>query len=332
MKVVILLILPLLVYQSVTAQCNQDNLLAEYSFTGNTIDESGNNNNGLVFGPTLAEGEMGLLNSAYEFDGIDDWINLGDGESFRFRKGESFTLITKLLVNQTNTVGNILRYDDLDFSDGDTPVVRDLLLFRANGQSEGFNTQFAFGRGPASAGTTSNVISSLYPYDEWHTITAIYDAAKDSCFLYINAQLEGSVKDVSPSDWITTGQFLMIGKYQFGGDQEFFKGKIDELSIFCTAKYPSQDTITSVYEPNKSKENQLLQIYPNPTSGTLNIRLDQREVNTTVQILNIIGKVIYSAPLQSDMMEIELIEKPRGVYIIQVIQQDKISTQLIKLE
>ncbi|MCH8838790.1 MAG: fibronectin type III domain-containing protein, partial [Candidatus Marinimicrobia bacterium] len=49
-------------------------LVAYYPFSGNANDESGNANHGTVFGATLAADRFGNANSAYSFDGTDDYV------------------------------------------------------------------------------------------------------------------------------------------------------------------------------------------------------------------------------------------------------------------
>jgi Concanavalin A-like lectin/glucanases superfamily len=58
-------------------------LLAKYTFSGNANDESGNGNHGSVYGATLTEDRFGNPNSAYMFDGVDDYISLGDNDNLR---------------------------------------------------------------------------------------------------------------------------------------------------------------------------------------------------------------------------------------------------------
>jgi len=53
-----------------------DGLVAYYPFNGNANDESGNGNNGAVYGATLTQDKAGSLSSAYLFDGIDDYMEL----------------------------------------------------------------------------------------------------------------------------------------------------------------------------------------------------------------------------------------------------------------
>ena len=59
-----------------------DGLVAHYSFSGNADDESGNGNDGTVFGATLTTDRFGNPNSAYSFDGINDYIVLPNESSF----------------------------------------------------------------------------------------------------------------------------------------------------------------------------------------------------------------------------------------------------------
>jgi hypothetical protein len=49
-------------------------LVAAYGFSGNADDVSGNGNNGVVNGATLTTDRFGNLDSAYSFDGVDDYI------------------------------------------------------------------------------------------------------------------------------------------------------------------------------------------------------------------------------------------------------------------
>lgn len=55
----------------------QDGLVAYYPFNGNANDESGNGNDGTVMGATLTTDQFGGPNSAYSFDGVNDYIDLG---------------------------------------------------------------------------------------------------------------------------------------------------------------------------------------------------------------------------------------------------------------
>lgn len=53
-----------------------EGLVAYYPFNGNANDESGNGNNGTVYGATPTTDRLGNENNAYSFDGVDDFIDL----------------------------------------------------------------------------------------------------------------------------------------------------------------------------------------------------------------------------------------------------------------
>jgi hypothetical protein len=56
-------------------------LVAYYPFNGNANDASGNGNNGVVYGPTVIADRFGNANSAYKFDGVDDYVRIAAAQS-----------------------------------------------------------------------------------------------------------------------------------------------------------------------------------------------------------------------------------------------------------
>ena len=71
-------------------------LAAHYPFNGNANDESGNENHGAVYGATLAEDRFGNRDSAYSFDGVDDYIEIPHAESLNMRDQISISYWVKL--------------------------------------------------------------------------------------------------------------------------------------------------------------------------------------------------------------------------------------------
>ena len=58
------------------AQGLDQGLVGWYKFSGDVTDNSGNGNDGTVYGATLITDRFGQANEAYSFDGTDDWIDL----------------------------------------------------------------------------------------------------------------------------------------------------------------------------------------------------------------------------------------------------------------
>ena len=65
-------------------------LVAYYPFNGDADDESGNGNNGTIYGATLATDRFGNPNSAMLFNGVDDFIEIPYSEELEI--GENLTI------------------------------------------------------------------------------------------------------------------------------------------------------------------------------------------------------------------------------------------------
>ena len=61
---------------NINAQIPTTGLVAYYPFNGNANDESGNGNDGIVQGATLTADKFSNQESAYQFDGENDYIEL----------------------------------------------------------------------------------------------------------------------------------------------------------------------------------------------------------------------------------------------------------------
>ena len=73
----------------------QDGLIAYYPFNGNANDNSGNRNDGKIFGAVLTSDRKGNLRSAFEFDGIDNYIYVQGSESLNFTTKLTITVWIK---------------------------------------------------------------------------------------------------------------------------------------------------------------------------------------------------------------------------------------------
>ena len=110
MKKKILSIACVLVSIMTFAQIPTDGLIAHYPFNGNANDESTNSNHGTVNGATLSTDRFGNVNSAYDFDGTNDYISIPGKAEWDFGLN-SFSI--SVWFKQINVGGfNIVRYDN----------------------------------------------------------------------------------------------------------------------------------------------------------------------------------------------------------------------------
>lgn len=79
-----------------------EGLVAYYPFNGNAYDETGNGNDGNVYGAALTANRNGKPESAYLFDGDNDYINCGNSADFNI--GTVFTVSVWINANSSGGV------------------------------------------------------------------------------------------------------------------------------------------------------------------------------------------------------------------------------------
>lgn len=72
-------------------------------------------------------------------------------------------------------------------------------------------------------------------------------------------------------------------------------------------------------------------VFPNPTNGTLNVALTAKE-NTSVDIYNIVGKLIYSSGIKNtQLFTIDINNQPNGVYFVNIKSGNSVTTKKVLL-
>lgn len=72
-------------------------------------------------------------------------------------------------------------------------------------------------------------------------------------------------------------------------------------------------------------------VFPNPTNGTLNVALTAKE-NTSVDIYNVVGKLIYSSGIKNtQLFTIDINNQPNGVYFVNIKSGNSVTTKKVLL-
>ncbi|MFN5620161.1 MAG: LamG-like jellyroll fold domain-containing protein [Flavobacteriales bacterium] len=150
----------------------QNGLVGYWPFCGNANDESGNGNDGVVNGATLAEDRFGNVNSCYYFN--NNHIQLPSEFGFTSPTGE-FT--TSIWFNSNFTTNPQQFFLDLRFGN----QVRIVL--------DEFNTLDFNVEGPMGGGWVNGPANTDY-IGEWTHMVGV--VRQDSLFLYLNGQLVNS--------------------------------------------------------------------------------------------------------------------------------------------
>lgn len=192
-----------------------DTLVAYYPFSGGAIDSSGFGNDGEVFGASLTSDRFGNANSAYEFDGVDDYIRVSDADQLtptNFRLSISVWFKTKfpgdrfILYKGSST-------SNREYASG---VRADSLgSFQINENGSATNRDWVI---------TKNVIEE----NAWQHLVGVWDSS--TVKIYLNNRLESvDSTDLTISNFTSD---LFIGTYGGAISQYAFDGKIDDLKIF----------------------------------------------------------------------------------------------------
>lgn len=96
------------------------------------------------------------------------------------------------------------------------------------------------------------------------------------------------------------------------GNSDF--GEVEDYSINVLSKDP-------VLANEIVESDNLFNIYPNPTNGILNFRIDENEMqNANINIFNSMGQIVYSNKFEE---QINIEKLPKGFYLINIISNDK---------
>ena len=208
-----------------------DGLVGWWPFNGNANDESGNGNDGVVNGATLAEDRFGNLGSAYYFDGVSDYINCGDpsNNQFEIQQGH-FTISAwiNLALYANETQGIVGKAFGANVSgDWNLEIPPSGLLKLAMGVG---NTI-----GSSRLSSTNLMVNS------WVHVTGLYHSM-DSIDLYVNGVFSnGSLIIGGGIPNSNTSSSLLFGKStNFPNNQYYFNGIIDDIAIYNRALTPQE--------------------------------------------------------------------------------------------
>ncbi len=188
--------------------------------SGDAQDSSGNNNNGVVNGAT--QGQAGVFDNAYEFDGAGNYLNVGHNSSLAPASGkisisawvkpEAKNTYPKTILEKREGLANNCDYRL--FITNDDHASRARMLY------------FAFFAGGNWRGADGPAV----PNDKWSNISVTFDSATSKLTYYLNGIAQSETvpytipADVSTEAWIGRGHHPTYPYY--------FKGVIDEVAIW----------------------------------------------------------------------------------------------------
>jgi len=220
------------------------NLVAHYPFDGNANDTSGNSNDGTVNGATITTDRFGNTDSAYSFDGIDDYIDFGSDSNFPALDGPvSVSLWAKIDPITTTQGGQQIFGNIAAFQNHFTIGMRDALY---DGTLKG---AFWFDVQDADTGTRSE-LDSIPGYDDglWHHVVAVMgkNGTTANTSLYVDGHME--VSDSITMDTILHGDTVKLAHCSVNLSERYINMNGDDIRIYDRALTAPE--IQSLYRAN----------------------------------------------------------------------------------
>jgi hypothetical protein len=310
MKKVLLTLIALLVTCVATLNAQViDGLVAKYSFNnGNANDEIGTNN-GIVNGATLTTDRFGNLNHAYSFDGIDDYIILGEAPEFQMGNGDfSISLWVNYSVSQESMILGKRAGISSGFNMYTLSVMNDPEFGGASENLVSFNR---------SSNSADRSINAGIQSGEWHHVVLYHDFSDSTSIIVDGVTVSSSLAAI-------TGLFDVIGEPLVLGFAEeanafYYNGKVDDIRVYQRLLTPSEiDVLSNEPNPATAGINDLtfikntIAVFPSPATHQLTI---SNKGETTAQITSLTGIMITELELNGETI-IDVSSYAPGVYFI----------------
>ncbi|WP_396144497.1 LamG-like jellyroll fold domain-containing protein [Flavobacterium sp.] len=317
-------------------------LMGYWPFCGNANDDSGNGNNGTVNGATLTTDRFGNTNSAYNFDGVNDYIS----------------------TNYSGILGTNSRSISFWYNSNSNNIEETVFTgYGENNCGAGFAcTLFPLNK-PAVDNTCSWIKSvNSTTINSWNLYTITYTSSDGSdltnCKIYINGVLQSTSQNSTLYNINTiNGINMVFGSSILFYPNQFFNGKLDDIGIWNRAL--TQQEITQLYNQNQCITNitvtdtliinvgqmsytnpvayaNNITIYPNPASTQININFNNITDLTggTVKIINSLGQQVATTPITLTGTSTSMALSSwggNGVYFVQILNAQGIVVDVKKI-
>lgn len=297
----------------------EENLLLHYKFDENTLDQTENEFHGISYGVTFVDDRFGNENSAAYFNGIDSYINLPNVPALKPQLPVSFSFWIK--------------YDSSDYRDRavfNTSFEKNRssgIFFNSQESTGKFGIGFGDGTPSYNPETRRSYTSNMEVVnDEWLNIIVVAEGPLNMK-IYINCEEHGGTYDGSGGELFYSSTPGSLGRHdrKLTDPPNYFKGSLDDFMYWDRAL--TQKDINSICENlgTPQLDRTSITLYPNPTSNIVFIS-GNIESKTTVNVYDVLGKLMLSKPYQKEM---DLSSLSSGLYFLKFINGESITTKKV---
>jgi len=301
---------------------NLDSLLVYHlKLNGNSSDTSGNNFNGIIHGATSVQNMDGENNKAYEFNGIDQYIEMPAEATTDLQE---FTFSCWIKTTESRSNGTYWNRPCIFGNSTPSSPDADFGIITNNGY-------IGIWSGLNAPSDNETVSTTKINDNQWHLISCTYNG--DSLKLYVDgADINCNLKAIQRLN--AYGYWIMAQHYYSGGANFYHQGTIDEVRLYSRALYPSE--IAELYNsPNtgiitNNANNPSIELFPNPASNYIMVKHDDGEL-MDITINDINGRTVKQLRNVNSNERIDISTVQNGLYIVTLrTAKEVISTKFLK--
>jgi Concanavalin A-like lectin/glucanases superfamily/Secretion system C-terminal sorting domain len=328
MKKLLFILISLCFSTGIFAQTITDSLILYYPFNGNTNDWSGNAFNGTNGGATLTADHNGIANSAYSFDGVNDYIDMPNHPSLHPDYPFSMAAWVKA-YNPSYSGFNFLmtEFNAIDIYSG--------AWLQVGSSIQKFYAAVGDGGIVSSASRNGKFSSQIINVSTWYYLVAVYESFS-SIKVYVNCVEDVGYYTGTGSSYNKNMSWHgSIGRAD-GGSINYADGIIDEVAIWNRALNTDEiaqlceTDLWQIIQASTAEDNlEIFSVYPNPivNEAIINFNNSTQEKHQIV-IRNINGQEVQKYDnITSSNCVIQKGNLAAGVYILE-LQNTVTKTQI----
>ncbi len=307
-----------------------------YPLDGNSIDFSGNSNDGTLYGPVAAADRFGNPGKALFFNGASDYISINN----QLPDGTHFSI--SVWVNHTNAT-----HPSCILSDADDVLYNDLLFnvsddgvgIDANKPGGTVNRMDVYPLGNYNPAVTGKNLNNA-----WHHLVWVCD--QDSQKIYIDTVLAANLQ-VSGSNMGYHNLHPSIGRLGDGVSNgptyyfQYFSGMMDEFKFYTRALdfadvkalYTTPAVCGWAEGVTELSNHYGITMFPNPATEVVHLKFDNELKQASFIIYDILGKEIKRFPVSGQEAQLDISEISHGAYIYKLVGDSELyskGTLLVK--
>lgn len=276
--------------------------ILSYSFSGNTIDNSGNGNDGVVVNAVPTNDFSGKPNQAYLFNGSNSYISAGTSATLKVDTALTVMACVYPVGNGSPNSGGIIvnkegEYSIARFEDGS-------LRFAIADQT-GWDDHLRTG--------------ITLPLGVQTHVAMTYSQAEGFINIYVDSELVHSRPfDAVVGDHAPTQNELRVGGRQFL--PQFFYGVIDEVKVYNVKLDADQIDCDFISSVTKIDDQSAIVVFPNPASSIVNIQADNLTIDE-VEIYDHLGHMVKKVKRRT-IDQIDIADLVDGIYYLRMMTNE----------